>query len=327
MNAQANEPHLRVHCINIYVRDQDRSLRFYLDQLGFQLAFDARLQSGERWVAVTPPDGSAILSLVVPRPKSQHQKLIGRSTQVVLVTDDVAAKFREWSKRGVEFQLTPRLKRIKYDPKAKPPPAAGVALLGKQAPVWGSVFACFKDIDGNSFTLVSFDEIAHAVEAQRRSAAEKAEAGRRAAQELGIAWIFDLHRTWSPQAAERLPAFGSSGTWFEAWSWSHDGQRIAGHRLSTSGFSGVVIYDLRTHKYDQLTDFGNSPVWLKDNRHLLFYREDKLYLADSVSRKTQLLLSVAPYHITWTILIAPDDGTIYFSLVMDEADIWLARLE
>jgi serine phosphatase RsbU (regulator of sigma subunit)/predicted enzyme related to lactoylglutathione lyase len=181
------DPHLRVHCINIYVRDQERSLRFYLDQLGFHLAFDAKLQSGERWVAVTPPDGSAILALIVPRPKSQERKLIGRSTQVVLVTDDVAAKFREWSKRGVEFQRTPRLKRIKYDPKAQAADASSV-LLGKEAPVWGSVFARFKDVDGNSFTLVSFDEITHAVETQRRLAAEKVESERRAAQELEIAW-------------------------------------------------------------------------------------------------------------------------------------------
>ena len=96
--------HLRLHCVNVYVRDQDRSLRFYLDQLGFRLAFDARLQSGDRWVAVAPPDGSAILSLVVPKPKSQEAKFIGRSTQVVFVTEDVAAKFQEWSKRGVKFQ-------------------------------------------------------------------------------------------------------------------------------------------------------------------------------------------------------------------------------
>ena len=45
-------PYLRIHAVNIYVRDQDRSLRFYLDQLGFELAFDARLQSGQRWVAI-----------------------------------------------------------------------------------------------------------------------------------------------------------------------------------------------------------------------------------------------------------------------------------
>ena len=52
-----HDPHLRIHAIKIFVRDQDQSLRFYVDQLGFEVAFDARLQSGDRWVAVAPPDG------------------------------------------------------------------------------------------------------------------------------------------------------------------------------------------------------------------------------------------------------------------------------
>src|SRR4029077_18998846 len=144
------EEHLRLHCVNIFVRDQDRSLRFYLDQLGFHLAFDARLQSGDRWVAVSPPDGSAILSLVVPKPKSQEYKLIGRSTQVVFVTEDVAAKFQEWSKRGVHFQHTPRLKRIKYVPQAQAQPSSTpTILLGRETPIWGGVFTRFRDIDGN----------------------------------------------------------------------------------------------------------------------------------------------------------------------------------
>jgi len=52
-------PHLRIHAINIFVRDQDESLRFYLDQLGFSLVGDVRFGSGQRWVAVAPPDGSA----------------------------------------------------------------------------------------------------------------------------------------------------------------------------------------------------------------------------------------------------------------------------
>src|SRR6266704_1854016 len=93
--------YLRIHAVNVYVRDQDRSLRFYLDQLGFDLAFDARLQSGQRWVAVSPPDGTAVLALIAPDPESFEYKLIGRATQVVFVTEDVTAKFREWSKRGV----------------------------------------------------------------------------------------------------------------------------------------------------------------------------------------------------------------------------------
>src|SRR5205807_5295567 len=93
--------YLRIHAVNVFVRDQDRSLRFYLDQLGFDLAFDARLQSGDRWVAVAPPDGTALLALITPKPDSQEYKLIGRYTEVVFVTEDVTAKFREWSKRAV----------------------------------------------------------------------------------------------------------------------------------------------------------------------------------------------------------------------------------
>src|SRR2546430_12449535 len=81
--ADPRDLYLRIHAVNIYVRDQDRSLRFYLDQLGFNLAFDARLQSGQRWIAVSPPDGSAVLTLIAPDPESEQYKLIGRPTDVV----------------------------------------------------------------------------------------------------------------------------------------------------------------------------------------------------------------------------------------------------
>jgi serine phosphatase RsbU (regulator of sigma subunit) len=176
-------PYLRIHAVNIFVRDQARSLRFYLDQLGFNLAFDAQLQSGQRWVAVSPPDGSAVLTLIAPDPGTQEYKLIGRPTQVAFVTDDVAAKFQEWRSRGVRFRHTPRLRRIKYErlEYEQQAPAAG------QTPVWGVVFTRFEDIDRNSFALVSFDEVSRALEAQRRAAAEKLEIERRAAQELEIA--------------------------------------------------------------------------------------------------------------------------------------------
>jgi serine phosphatase RsbU (regulator of sigma subunit)/catechol 2,3-dioxygenase-like lactoylglutathione lyase family enzyme len=187
--------HLRMHCVNVYVRDQDRSLRFYLDQLGFHLAFDTRLQTGERWVGVAPPDGTAILALVVAKPDSPQYKMIGRSTQVVFVTEDVSAKFLEWSRRGVRFSHTPRLKRIKYEQqtpghdgeKLVPHSSAASPLLGGQATIWGGVYTRFRDVDGNSFSLVSFDEMTQAVEMQRRIVAEKVEAERRAARELEIA--------------------------------------------------------------------------------------------------------------------------------------------
>ena len=101
------QDYLRFHSVDIFVRDQERSLQFYLDRLGFQLAFDARLHTGERWVAVAPPDGTAVLTLRQPKPDSEEYKLIGRATQVVFVTEDVLAKYREWTARGVRFDTLP----------------------------------------------------------------------------------------------------------------------------------------------------------------------------------------------------------------------------
>jgi serine phosphatase RsbU (regulator of sigma subunit)/catechol 2,3-dioxygenase-like lactoylglutathione lyase family enzyme len=179
-------PFLSIHAVRVYVRDVDRSLSFYTQQLDFRVVIDTRLQSGERWVAVSPPDGTTILALVAPRPKTAEYKLIGRATQVVLVTSDVATKFQEWSRRGVRFLSTPRLRRIKYQREAASG-EGGARLLGRETPVWGSVSARFRDIDGNVFSLVSFDELTHAVEAERHLASERLEAERRAARELEIA--------------------------------------------------------------------------------------------------------------------------------------------
>jgi serine phosphatase RsbU (regulator of sigma subunit) len=151
------------------------------------VAFDAKLQSGERWVAVSPPDGSTVLSLIKPKPKSQEAKLIGRSTQVVFLTDDVAARFQEWSKRGVKFSSAPRLRRIKFDAETQRKAAEQSLLLGTEAPIWGSAVAHFRDMDGNSFTLASYDEVTHAMEAERRAVLQKRESERRAARELEIA--------------------------------------------------------------------------------------------------------------------------------------------
>jgi serine phosphatase RsbU (regulator of sigma subunit) len=181
---QREQPYLRIHGVNVFVRDQDRSLRFYLDKLGFDLAFDARLPTGQRWVAVAPPDGTAVLTLVAPAPRTLEHKLIGRATQVVFVTEDVPAKFREWSKRGVRFRHAPRLRRMKYQ---RADSGAEAQVNNAEQPLWGGVFTRFEDLDRNSFALVSLDEVSRAVEAQRRAAAEKLESERRNAQELAIA--------------------------------------------------------------------------------------------------------------------------------------------
>jgi serine phosphatase RsbU (regulator of sigma subunit)/catechol 2,3-dioxygenase-like lactoylglutathione lyase family enzyme len=180
--------YLRLQSITIFVRNLDRSLSFYVDQLGFQLVFDARDQPRRPWITVAPPDGTSNLTLCAPEPNSEERKLIGRSTHITFVTEDVIAKFREWSKRGVRFQFAPRLKRLKHRVQVRAPQSKDSSSPeAEHAPIWGGVFTRFRDLDGNSFSLVSFDEVTHAIEAQRRATAEKLEAERRAAQELEIA--------------------------------------------------------------------------------------------------------------------------------------------
>jgi phosphoserine phosphatase RsbU/P len=190
ISAMADEPErdpfLRMHAVNVYVRNQERSLRFFLDTLGFQVAFDARVASGQRLVAVAPPDGTTVLTLIQPPPHSLQSKLIGRATQVVFVTENLAATYREWHSRGVRFQGAPRLRRVAYE-QAGTRSGEGAPTPDDNATAWGGAFARFEDPDRNSFALVSFDEVSRAVEAQRQAAAERREAERRAAHELEIA--------------------------------------------------------------------------------------------------------------------------------------------
>jgi serine phosphatase RsbU (regulator of sigma subunit) len=182
----SRDPFLRMHAVNVYVRDQERSLRFFLDKLGFQVAFDARVESGQRLLAVAPPDGTTVLTLIQPTPQSLQSKLIGRATQVVFVTQNLAATYREWHSRGVRFLGAPRLRRVAYERAGSASPE-GRSASDDRATAWGGAFARFEDVDQNSFALVSFDEVSRAVEAQRQAAAERREAERRAAHELEIA--------------------------------------------------------------------------------------------------------------------------------------------
>jgi len=160
----ASSSFLRLQSVTVFVRDQDKSLRFYVDQLGFKLIADASLPDGTRWVAVGPPDGDAIVALIAPAPDSEEYKMIGRNTQVIFLAEDVRGKFEEWKNRGV------RMREISFLPTN-----------------WSGTFATFEDLDGNSFGVVGYDAATRRIEAQRQAEAEKLQAAQRTAQELEIA--------------------------------------------------------------------------------------------------------------------------------------------
>ena len=174
-------PYLRILFITIHVRDLDRSIRFYVDQLGFNLIFDSPIGGG-RFVVVGPPDGSAMLCLAPAQPDSQS---IGRTAPIVFLTENVVAKYEEWRTRGVHFQEPP------------------------YKPVWGGLFASLEDLDGNSLKLVEYDNLSRELDAERKSLAEKIEQERRTAQELEFAK--QVQARLFPQSLPQLKSLDYAG--------------------------------------------------------------------------------------------------------------------
>ncbi len=144
----SENPYLRIFKSNVYVRDHDRSLAFYVGLLGFCVLADSRFEFG-RWIAIAPPDGSAILALIAPRRGSENYRLIGRPTHIAFIAEDVNATYELWQSRGVKF--------------VQPP----------QPQLWGGTFATFQDVDGNVFELLGSDEMSREIEAQRREASDR----------------------------------------------------------------------------------------------------------------------------------------------------------
>jgi phosphoserine phosphatase RsbU/P len=163
---ESGQPFLRLHLVHIPIGNYDQSLQFYRDQLGFRVAIDANLPSGERWIVVIPPDGSAGLALVKVSEDSPTHIPKGAQTGITFITENIIGQYEEWSGRNVHFTQPPL------------------------SPVWGAGkarFAVFEDLDGNKFILLEFDEATRALEAERRAATEKKEAERRAAYDVAIA--------------------------------------------------------------------------------------------------------------------------------------------
>jgi serine phosphatase RsbU (regulator of sigma subunit)/predicted enzyme related to lactoylglutathione lyase len=184
------EPYLSIQDIVVFVRDLEVSKRFYLQQLGFELITEQRLPTGVPWIEVAPPDGSANLALVQPMPDEPEYQLIGGYRWILFMTEDVNAKYKEWSERGVHFSTAP------------------------ETPGWGGTYARFEDPDGNAFGLEGFDEVRRNLELRRQEHAEKLESERRIAQEMEIAR--QVQARLFPQIQPELPTLEYAGICLQA---------------------------------------------------------------------------------------------------------------
>jgi eukaryotic-like serine/threonine-protein kinase len=137
--------------------------------------------------------------------------------------------------------------------------------------------------------------------------------------------IVNPDKPWTEQKFIYLAALPDASLSFEGWSWSPDGKKLAGIKHLPNGVhSGVGIYDLETKTYDWLTDFGDWPIWLNDNRRVLFVSQGRLFLFDTQSRKYQEALVVTDQDVDiGSAALSQDNRTIYFTYVAAEADVWV----
>ncbi|MEG0388639.1 MAG: VOC family protein [Niameybacter sp.] len=119
--------------IALVVEDYDNAIDFYTNKLHFTLVEDTyQAEQDKRWVVVSPPSSNGTTILLAKASKSEQVPFIGNQAggRVFLF---LGTDFNEMKEMGIEFVREPK----------------------KQE--YGTV-AVFKDLYGNLWDLVEFDE-------------------------------------------------------------------------------------------------------------------------------------------------------------------------
>lgn len=109
----------------IPVRNQDASLKFYTQKLGFKVLTDQPFNGKQRWIELGIPGAESRVVLFTPE---GHEDRIGGFQAMTFWCDDVFTTSKTLKEKGVEFAKDPQKEH------------------------WGT-FAIFKDTDGNQFVL------------------------------------------------------------------------------------------------------------------------------------------------------------------------------
>ncbi|MFG1920373.1 VOC family protein [Cryptosporangium sp. NPDC048952] len=89
-----------INCVVLYVRNQQRSLEFYVDTLAWELRTDALMSDGTRWIDVAPPRARTRIALIAPPGGYVFPDVA--AAPCTLTTEDALATFHDLKGRGVE---------------------------------------------------------------------------------------------------------------------------------------------------------------------------------------------------------------------------------
>ncbi len=87
-----------VGTVIVPVADQDKSLEFYTEKLGFEKRADIPMGEAMRWVEVAPQGAATTIAIVPPREGDPT----GVQTRIALATNDIDADHASLQARGVD---------------------------------------------------------------------------------------------------------------------------------------------------------------------------------------------------------------------------------
>ena len=116
----------------IWVSDQEKSLEFFVNKLGFDVKRDTTF-GDYRWIEVIPPGAETGITLAKPYP-GQENVSTGGFTNIIFSTDNINDTYEDLKSKGVNFIEEPTMQD------------------------YGIKQAMFTDPDNNIFLLVERDD-------------------------------------------------------------------------------------------------------------------------------------------------------------------------
>jgi lactoylglutathione lyase len=117
----------KIATVAVYVDDQEAAMKFWTEQVGFELRTNQPMGPNGSWIEVAPQGAESCLVLY---PKSMMSNHAERKPSIVFVTEDIHKTYEAMKEKGVTF---------KQEPNEMP---------------WGT-FAIFLDNEGNEYVLKS----------------------------------------------------------------------------------------------------------------------------------------------------------------------------
>ena len=140
---------------------------------------------------------------------------------------------------------------------------------------------------------------------------------------VSASFIMEADKPWDEQEPVQLAPLSEGEGYFFVWSWSPDGEWLAGFGYAGTP-PGIYVYSFDSAEYEKLTETGNVPRWLSDSRTLVYNAAGGIRAVDRVSKE---VWEVLPGPGLGGVVPSPNDSTLYYVFgPPEESDIWLIEL-